>query len=278
MHASANSSKHFFAVNMPVAVLPRQDARGTLPAPVMTAPTAQEMEDAYGGMPYSAPGQNHHAKVVIDLEDTCRGAQRTISLKMPVLDASGHAVLKSRTLDVSIPRDVHGGQHLPLAGQEGAGFSEECAGNLYLEIELRQHELFRVDGHDVTIDVPVAPWEVAVGARITVPTPDGAVEGRACRLCWRPPPAPERQGHSSQRSSRHAGRPLCATEHHAAVGRQRSGTRGLRDDATGIQRRSSSRTISRSTPRALRSCSICLMKSKCRAHSCMDDRGGRCRL
>jgi curved DNA-binding protein len=138
--------------------------------------TAQEMEDAYGGAPYSAPGQDHHAKVVIDLEDTYRGAQRTISLEMPVLNASGHVTLKARTLDISIPKGVYGGQHLRLAGQGGAGFGEGRAGDLYLEIGFRQHQLFRVDGRDVTIDVPVAPWEAALGARITVPIPDGAVE------------------------------------------------------------------------------------------------------
>ncbi|ANB76187.1 DnaJ C-terminal domain-containing protein [Paraburkholderia phytofirmans] len=138
--------------------------------------TAQDMEDAYGGVPHSARGQDHHAKVVIDLEDTYRGAQRTISLETPVLDASGRAVLKSRTLDVSIPKGVHSGQHLRLAGQGGAGFGEGRAGDLYLEIALRQHGLFSVDGRDVTIVVPVAPWEAALGARITVPTPDGAVE------------------------------------------------------------------------------------------------------
>jgi curved DNA-binding protein len=136
----------------------------------------QEMEDAYGGVPYSAPGQDHHAKVVIDLEDAYRGAQRTISLQTPVLDASGRAVLKSRTLDVSIPRGVYGGQHLRLAGQGGTGFGEGRAGDLYLQIALREHELFHVDGRDVTIIVPVAPWEAALGARIIVPTPDGAVE------------------------------------------------------------------------------------------------------
>lgn len=138
--------------------------------------TAQDMEDAYGGVPHSARGQDHHAKVAIDLVDAYAGAQRTISLEMPVLDANGRAVLKSRTLDVSIPKGVHSGQHLRLAGQGGAGVGEGRAGDLYLEITLRQHGLFRVDGRDVTIVVPVAPWEAALGARITVPTPDGAVD------------------------------------------------------------------------------------------------------
>ena len=138
--------------------------------------TAQDLEDAYAGVPYSAPGQDHHAKVAIDLADTYRGAQRTISLETPVLDASGRVVLKSRALDVSIPKGVYGGQHLRLAGQGGAGFGEGRAGDLYLEITIRPQDLFRVDGRDVTIDVPLAPWEAALGARITVPTPDGTVE------------------------------------------------------------------------------------------------------
>jgi curved DNA-binding protein len=136
----------------------------------------QDLEDAYSGVPYSTPGRDHHAKVVIGLEDAYRGAQRSISLDTPVLDASGHVTVKSRTLNVSIPKGVYGGQHLRLAGQGGAGFGDGRAGDLYLEIHFRENGRFRVDGRDVTIDVPVAPWEAALGARITVPTPDGAVE------------------------------------------------------------------------------------------------------
>jgi curved DNA-binding protein len=136
----------------------------------------QHQEAAYGDERYAAPGQDHHAKVFIDLEEAYRGAQRSISLEMPVLDASGHVTLNSRTLNVSIPKGVYGGQHLRLAGQGGAGFGDGRAGDLYLEIHFHEHGRFRVDGRDVTIDVPVAPWEAALGARITVPTPDGAVE------------------------------------------------------------------------------------------------------
>ncbi len=141
-----------------------------------SAGMAQDLEDAYSGAPYSVPGQDHHAKVVIDLEDAYRGAQRSISLDTPVLDASGHVTTKSRTLNVSIPKGVYGGQHLRLTGQGGAGFGDGRAGDLYLEIRIREHGRFRVDGRDVTIDVPVAPWEAALGAQVTVPTPDGAVE------------------------------------------------------------------------------------------------------
>jgi curved DNA-binding protein len=120
--------------------------------------------------------KDHHAKVVIDLEDAYRGAQRTISLQTPVVDPQGHISLESRTLNVTIPKGVRAGQHLRLTGQGGAGAPGEPAGDLYLEIAFREHPRFRVDAADVLLDLPVAPWEAALGAPVTVPTPDGAVE------------------------------------------------------------------------------------------------------
>lgn len=126
--------------------------------------------------PFNARGEDHHAKVLIDLEDAYRGAQRSISLQVPVIDAQGHVVLESRTLDVAIPKGIRAGQHLRLAGQGGAGATPGNAGDLYLEIDFREHPRFRVDGRDVSLELPVAPWEAALGAQVAVPTPDGAVE------------------------------------------------------------------------------------------------------
>jgi curved DNA-binding protein len=121
-------------------------------------------------------GQDHHAKVLIDLEDAYRGAQRSIALQMPVVDPQGNVTLQSRTLNVSIPKGIKAGQHLRLAGQGGPGVGDGQAGDLFLEIAFRDHPRFRVDGRDVSLDVPVAPWEAALGAQVKVPTPDGAVE------------------------------------------------------------------------------------------------------
>lgn len=138
-----------------------------------------------------AAGQDHHAKVVIALEDAYRGAQRAISLQMPVIDTQGHVTLQSRTLNVAIPKGVSAGQRLRLVGQGGAGLGQGPAGDLYLEIAFQEHSRFRVDGRDVSIDLPVAPWEVALGAQVTVPTPDssadmrippGSTNGRRLRL------------------------------------------------------------------------------------------------
>jgi curved DNA-binding protein len=126
--------------------------------------------------PVNARGEDHHAKVLIDLEDTYRGAQRSISLQVPAMDAQGHVSLETRTLDVSIPKGIRAGQHLRLGGQGGAGATPGTAGDLYLEIAFREHPRFHVDGRDVSLELPVAPWEAALGAQIAVPTPDGSVE------------------------------------------------------------------------------------------------------
>ena len=129
---------------------------------------------AHGTM--HAPGGDHHAKVLIDLEDAYRGTRRTISLRVPVVDAQGQVTLQARQLDVNIPKGVREGQHLRLAGQGGPGHGGGPAGDLYLEIAFRLHPHFRVDGRDVYLDLPITPWEAALGATVTAPTPDGGVQ------------------------------------------------------------------------------------------------------
>jgi curved DNA-binding protein len=121
-------------------------------------------------------GGDHHAKVQIDLLDAYRGARRTISWRVPLMDAQGHLTMHERQLEVNIPKGIRDGQHLRLAGQGSPGRGDGPAGDLYLEIEFAPHPHFRVDGRDVYIDLPVAPWEAALGAGVTVPTPDGTVE------------------------------------------------------------------------------------------------------
>lgn len=120
-------------------------------------------------------GADHHAKVRIDLEDAYRGGHRTISLRTPQVDAKGHVRLQERQLDVNIPKGIRGGQHLRLTGQGGPGIGDAPAGDLYLEIEIAPHLRFRVDDRDVYLDLPVAPWEAALGASVNIPTPDGSV-------------------------------------------------------------------------------------------------------
>ncbi len=121
-------------------------------------------------------GEDHHAKVLIDVEDSYRGAERTISLRAPVETPEGRVALQERTLDVHVPKGIRPGQHLRLAGQGSAGSRGGSAGDLYLEIEFRPHAIFRVEGADVFVDLPLAPWEAALGATADVPTPEGTVQ------------------------------------------------------------------------------------------------------
>lgn len=129
---------------------------------------------AGGGEGFAMRGEDHHAKIVLDVEDAWRGATRQISLRVPKLDARGRVQLETRTLDVRIPQGVRAGQLIRLAGQGAPGFGGAAAGDLLLEVQFGPHPRYRVDGRDLLVDLPVAPWEAALGAVIPVPLPDGA--------------------------------------------------------------------------------------------------------
>jgi curved DNA-binding protein len=121
-------------------------------------------------------GQDHHAKVQIDVEDAYRGATREFRLQMPALGDDGRVALRERRIELRIPRGIRAGQLLRLAGQGGPGRHGGAAGDLYLEVHFAPHRCFRVDGRDVLFDLPLAPWEAALGAKVQVSTPEGEVE------------------------------------------------------------------------------------------------------
>ncbi|MAT66014.1 MAG: cytochrome C biogenesis protein [Gammaproteobacteria bacterium] len=136
-------------------------------------------------------GEDHHAKILISLEDAFRGASRRIQLQTPVVDARGRATVKPRSLDVRIPRGITAGQQIRLAGQGAGGMGGGPAGDLYLEIEFEHHPLYQVEGRDLYLTLPVTPWEAALGARVEVPTlagrvnlslPAGSQSGKKLRL------------------------------------------------------------------------------------------------
>ena len=120
-------------------------------------------------------GRDHHASVAIDLMDVFTGGERLLSLRLPALDAHGRSHPQTRQLAVQIPRGIRPGQQLRLAGQGAPGHGEAPAGDLYLQVQLLPHPLYRLDGADLYMDLPVSPWEAALGATVTTPTPDGPV-------------------------------------------------------------------------------------------------------
>ncbi len=111
--------------------------------------------------------EDQHTKIDISLEEAFRGTTRQISIKTPT---------GTRKISVKIPAGVQAGQKIrvPRQGQRGPGSGH--AGSLYLEIELRPHPWFQVDGRDVRLDLPLTPWEAALGATIKIPTLGGSVE------------------------------------------------------------------------------------------------------
>ncbi len=149
---------------------------------------------------FNARGDNTFARVLIDLDDAYQGATRSISLKSTEVGADGRPRVKERTLNVRIPKGVREGQQIRLAKQGGAGYGKGEAGDLFLEIAFRPHPFYRVEGKDVYLDLPVAPWEAALGATIKLPTPAGKVDlkippnsdaGRKMRLKGRGIPSKE---------------------------------------------------------------------------------------
>jgi len=153
-----------------------------------------------GGAEFHARGEDHHARIVVDLRDVFQGATRTISLRVPEIDESGHLNIRDRTLNVKIPKGVSEGQTIRLKGQGSPGIGRLPAGDLYLEVSFKPDQLYRVSGRDLYIDLPVAPWEAVLGASVKTPTPAGAVmlkippnsfQGRELRIKGRGLPAGE---------------------------------------------------------------------------------------
>jgi len=125
---------------------------------------------------FHAQGQDTHAKIYINLEDSFQGTTRNISLSAPEMDTQGHVQLKHRSLNIKIPKGIKPGQHIRLSGQGDPGSGGGKAGNLLLEIAFNPHPLYRVSGTDIYLDLPVTPWEARLGAKIKVPTPGGTVD------------------------------------------------------------------------------------------------------
>jgi curved DNA-binding protein len=125
---------------------------------------------------FRSGGEDHHAAIEVELDDVLHGATREISLRSMQMDAQGRPRLQQRKLSVRIPAGIREGQRIRLAGQGMPGYAGGAAGDLYLEVRLKPHRLYRVDGRDLALTLPVAPWEAALGATITAPTPGGPVE------------------------------------------------------------------------------------------------------
>ncbi len=154
----------------------------------------QQGRQQAGGDGFQMRGQDRNLRIQISLQDSYHGATRTLTFAVPELDARGEVRQTPKTVNVNLPKGVIAGQRIRLAGQGGPGFGGGQAGDLFLEVEFESDRRFHAEGHDVYLQLPITPWEAALGAKVVVPTLGGKVElniapgsqaGRKLRLAGR---------------------------------------------------------------------------------------------
>ncbi|EPR34798.1 heat shock protein DnaJ domain protein [Alkalidesulfovibrio alkalitolerans DSM 16529] len=131
----------------------------------------------YSGGPRSRRGSDVEAVLDLTLEEAYKGGKKSVSLQVQEAGPDGMPRMAVKTLSISIPPGVRQGQRIRLAGQGNPGLGGP-AGDLYLKVNLLPHHLFAVEDVNLVLDLPLAPWEAALGATVRVPTLDGAVEMR----------------------------------------------------------------------------------------------------
>jgi curved DNA-binding protein len=113
---------------------------------------------------------------MINLEDSYRGATRSVQLQVPEVDSRGRVHTRNRTLSVKLPPGIASGQQVRLAGQGAPGVGGGESGDLLLEIEFMPHSLYRAENRDIYLNLPITPWEAALGGTIEAPTLGGKVD------------------------------------------------------------------------------------------------------
>lgn len=141
---------------------------------------------------FTMPGADQTAALTLSLEEAAHGGLRNVALR----DATNGA---TRTLAVQVPRAVRPGQRIRLAGQGSPGHGGGAPGDLFLQVEIAPHALFRMEGLDLHTVLPVAPWTAALGGAVHLRTLDGTIKfkvpagsssGRRIRIAGKGFPAP----------------------------------------------------------------------------------------
>ena len=149
------------------------------------------------------PGEDFDVQVAVTLEQAFNGAMLDLDLQMPEYDAHGRLRRTPHSFKARIPKGVSDGERLRLRGKGGKGVNGARDGDLYLNIRIAPHPMYRVSGRDIYVDLPLAPWEAVLGARVELPTPGGNVRlsirpgtqaGQQLRLAKRGLPKPDAEG------------------------------------------------------------------------------------
>ncbi len=128
-----------------------------------------------GGASMPIPGQDYEVAAAITLDQAASGTELDVNLSVPEFDEQGFVRRVPRVFKARIPKGATDGQRLRVPGKGGKGLNGGRDGDLYLNIILRPHPLYRVNGHDLYLDLPLASWEAVLGATVEVPTLGGRV-------------------------------------------------------------------------------------------------------
>lgn len=120
-------------------------------------------------------GHDYEAGVQISFDQAFKGTEISLEMNGLEWDENGNGRRVPRTITVRIPRGVASGEKLRVPGKGGPGFRGGPAGDLYLDVEVQEHPLYRVSGRDIYLDLPLAPWEAVLGTSVSLPTPAGKV-------------------------------------------------------------------------------------------------------
>ncbi|NCN44662.1 MAG: cytochrome C biogenesis protein [Piscirickettsiaceae bacterium CG_4_9_14_3_um_filter_43_564] len=136
-----------------------------------------QAQGGFGGFQQSQAqkGNDQIVKVLISLEEAVQGAQKSLTIQMPSTNQFGQMSHRPKQLKVKIPAGVKQGSRIRLAGQGSPGFGGGSNGDLLLEVDLQNHPLYKVDDEDVILNLPLTPWEAALGTKVEIPTLKGKV-------------------------------------------------------------------------------------------------------
>jgi curved DNA-binding protein len=129
-----------------------------------------------GASPANLRGQDYELATSLTLDEAANGKNLAIEFQVPELGPDGRIERRSKTARIRIPKGVSDGERLRVPGRGGAGIGNGKPGDLYLDLRLEPHPLFQVVGHDLYVDLPLAPWEAALGGTVDVPTLTGRVQ------------------------------------------------------------------------------------------------------
>jgi curved DNA-binding protein len=133
----------------------------------------QRAGHARSGRGFASRGQDVEASVELALEQALLGTEASFQLAVPEIGAQGVPRRVPRTIKVRIPKGVTDGQTMRVPGKGGHGTGGAADGDLYLHIAIKPHPLYKPVEHDLYLEVPVSPWEAALGANVVIPTPEG---------------------------------------------------------------------------------------------------------